>query len=532
MMNFLPLHRRSLLSMACAATLAALTPLAASAAAQPQHGGTLNAILFPEPPALNLAMQQVQSTQMVAGKIYESLLQYSKSLEPMPSLAASWEVSADRLRYTFHLQKDVTWHDGQAFTSADVVFTYQEILSKTPRTRTLMENVEALSAPDAHTVVFQLKAPYSAFLFAHDIGGGAILPKHLYEGVELSKSRHNNAPIGTGPFMFKKWDRGTSIELVKNPSYWQKGLPYLDGITYQIIPDAATRRMALELGNVQQAIPGDIDPVDIALLSKLPHLKTTTDGGEYWSTLNWVEFNNTVAPMNDKRFRQAVMHAIDRDFIVNKIVFGQGQVATGPLHHNTRFYEPNVKKYDYNPKKAIALLDEMGLKPNSKGVRTTLNFIPLPYGEMPRRIAEYMRMSLLKVGIEINIKAGDVGTWVTDMGNHNFHMGANGVYQYGDPAIGVARTYISSNIKKGLMFSNTAQYSNSKVDALFAQAATAPDSERQGLYSDIQKQLVEDVPILWLYDHLGTTFFDKRVHNAYTTGLGYAGSYAQAWLSK
>jgi peptide/nickel transport system substrate-binding protein len=530
-MSYSELSRRTLLSLAVAATLASVTS-PALAQPKPEAGGVLTAILFPEPPALNLAVQQVQSTQMVAGKIYESLIQYSKKLEPLPSLAASWTVSPDRLTYTFNLQKDVKWHDGKPFSSADVVFTYKEILAKTARTRTLMENVADLTAPDANTVVFKLKQPSSAFLFAHDIGGGAILPKHLYEGVELAKNTHNNAPIGTGPFKFVKWDRGSHIELVKNTDYWRKGLPYLDGITYRIIPDGASRRLAIEQGTVLQAIPGDIDPVDITRVAKLPHLKTTMDGGEYWSTLNWIEFNTAVAPMNDKRFRQAVVHAVDRQFLLDKIVFGQGKVATGPIHHNTRFYDSNVKKYNYDPKKAIALLDEMGLKPDAKGVRTTIGFIPLPYGEMYRRQAEYLKMALSKVGIAVNIEAADVGTWVKRMGNHDFHMGANGVYQYGDPAIGVARTYISSNIKKGLMFSNTAQYSNPKVDELFAKAATAQDSERQALYTEMQQLVVEDVPIMWMYDTLGTTFFNKRVNDAYTTGLGFAGSYAEAWLSK
>lgn len=522
--------RRAVLSLACTASLATFG--AAWAQPTPEYGGVLTAVLFPEPPSLNLALQQVQSTQMVAGKIYESLIQYSKKLEPMPSLAASWTLSPDRLTYTFKLQKGVKWHDGKPFSSADVVFTYKDILANTARTRTLMENVAELSAPDADTVVFKLKQPYSAFLFAHDIGGGAILPKHLYQGVELGKSQFNNAPVGTGPFKFVKWERGSHIELVKNADYWKKGLPYLDGITYRVIPDGASRRLAIEQGTVMQAIPGDIDPVDIGRVAKLPSLKAVTDGGEYWSSMNWIEFNTSVAPMNDKRFRQAVMHAVDRQFMLDKIAFGQGKVSTGPIHHNTRFYDSNVKKYDFDPKKSIALLDEMGLKPDAKGVRATLNFIPLPYGEVYRRSAEYLKMSLGKVGIVINLESVDVGGWVRRVGNHDYQMAGNGVYQYGDPAIGVARNYISSNIKKGLMFSNTSQYSNPKVDELFAKANVAPDSERQALYTAIQQQVVEDVPIMWLNDALGTTIFNKRVNNAYTTGLGFAGSYAEAWLSK
>lgn len=525
------LTRRWLFTLASVATFAGLAgPVHAQP--KPTAGGVLTAIVFPEPPSLNLALQQVQSTQMVASKIYESLIVYSKKLEPTPGLAKSWTVSPDHLTYTFNLQKGVKWHDGKPFSSADVVFTYKDILANTSRTRTLMANVAELSAPDANTVVFKLKAPYAAFLYAFDIGGGAILPKHLYEGTDLAKSQYNNAPVGTGPFKFVKWERGSHIELAKNPDYWRAGMPYLDGITYRVIPDAASRRVALEQGSVLQAIPGDIDPFDVARVAKLPHLNSTTEGGEYWSMMNWIELNNSVAPMNDKRFRQAMMYALDRKFIVDKIMFGQASVATGPIHHNTRFYDGKVKRYDYDVKKAIALLDEMGLKPNANGVRATLNLIPLPYGEMPRRMAEYVKLSLSKIGVVVNLEAGDVGTWVKRVGAGDYQMAANGVYQYGDPAIGVARTYISSNIQKGLMFSNTAQYRNERVDTLFAKAASAPDSERQELYSDMQRTIVEDLPVLWIADALGTTFLNKKVHDAIITGLGFAGSYAEAWLSK
>jgi peptide/nickel transport system substrate-binding protein len=117
------------------------------------------------------------------------------------------------------------------------------------------------------------------------------------------------------------------------------------------------------------------------------------------------------------------------------------------------------------------------------------------------------------------------------MGNWDFDMAYNGVFQYGDPAIGVSRTYVSSNIKKGLAFTNTSQYRNPKVDELFDQAATAPtDEERQRLYTEVQKILAEDVPLAWIDDTNYSTFLDKRVHDAITTGLGAVDTYADAWM--
>lgn len=517
---------------ACLLSLALIGPPAAGQAV-PVAGGVLNAIISPEPPSLNLALQQVAVTQMVASKIYESLIVYSQKLEPTPGLASAWSMSADRLTYTFLLQKGVKWHDGHPFSSADVVFTYKKILAHTARTRTLMENVVDVTAPDAGTVVFKLKQPYSAFLYAFDIGGGAILPKHLYDvGTELAKNPHNNAPVGTGPFKFSRWERGAYIELVKNQDYWRPNLPYLDGITYRVIPDAASRRVALEQGTVQQAVANDIEPFDAARLSRLPGISTTTSGSEYWAPMYWVEMNNSIAPFNDKRFRQAVMHALDRKFVVDKIFFGQGTIATGPIHNKTRFHDGNLRPYPFDPQKAMALLDEMGLRPDASGVRARVSFIPLPYGEAHKRFGEYLKLALAKVGIAVSLESADIGTWVKRMGDGDFQMVANGVYQYGDPAIGVSRTYVSTNIKKGLAFSNTAQYRNEKVDSLFAQAASAPDEQRQALYSEVQKELVEDVPVAWIMDTITPIFLASKVQGAITTALGASGSYAEAWLSR
>lgn len=520
--------------MFAAAAVASIANLPAHAAETPQYGGVLTAILHPEPPSLILALQQVAGTQMVGGKIFESLLTYSFDLKPIPSLAKSWEVSDDKLTYTFHLQQGVTWHDGTPFSSADVVFSYETVLSQTPRTRGMMQNVASLTAPDANTVVFKLKEPYAAFLYGLDIGGGAILPKHLYDvDTPIAQNPNNAHPVGTGPFKFKKWVRGSYIELVKNENYWKEGRPYLDGITYRVIPDAASRRLAIEQGTVMQAWLQDLEPVDVPRVAKLPNMKHTNKGYEYWSTMQWIELNNARAPFNDKRFRQALMYAINREFIAEKIMFGQGVVATGPIHHNTRFYDPNVKKYAYDPDKAKALLDEMGLKPDGDGVRATVSMIPLPYGEMPRRIAEYIKQNLSKVGIALNLESTDVGGWVSRVGNWDFQMAGNGVFQYADPAIGVARTYVGSNIRKGVMFSNTSQYNNPKVDELFDLAAKAgDDAQRQEYYSQVQKILAEDVPLVWLVDTNYGTVLNTRVHDAITTGLGVVDTYSGAWLSK
>lgn len=500
----------------------------------PVRGGTLNAIIQPEPPILVMGLNQQAPTQTVAGKIYESLLTYDFNLAPMPSLAKSWEVSGDGLTYTFHLQDGVKWHDGAPFTSHDVVFTFKTYLMEThPRARALFGRCESIEAPDEKTVVFKLKEPFPAFLQAFEVSTAPVMPAHIYEGTDFRANPRNATPIGTGPFMFDKWEKGSFIHLVAFPDYWQKGKPYLKDIYFKVIPDAASRAVALENGDVMQSQYNDIEPFDIPRLAKNPSLQITKKGYEFIAPIMWLELNHRVAPFNDKRFRQAIMYALDRQFIRDKIWFGLGRVPTGPVNSVTKYYEPNVTRYAYDPAKAKALMDEMGLKPNDKGVRTTVKFLPLPYGETWQRLGEYIKQALGKVGVNVILESTDAAGWGQREANWDFEMTADFVYQYADPSIGISRTYLSSNIRKGVMFSNVMGYSNPEVDKLFDLAAKENDPKlRQEYYSKLQQILVDDVPVAWLLEIEFPTVLNKRVRNVPTTAIGVNETYADVWLDK
>jgi peptide/nickel transport system substrate-binding protein len=279
--------------------------------------------------------------------------------------------------------------------------------------------------------------------------------------------------------------------------------------------------VALEQGAVQLTQWSDIEAFDVARLSKLPNYEMSTKGYEFFAPHQWLELNNRVAPMDDKRFRQAVMYAIDRKALLTRVYFGLGNIATGPISSKTRFYDKNVRLYDYSLDKAKALLDEMGLKPGADGKRVTLTYLVPPYGEIYQRAAEFLRQSLGRVGIDVQLQNTDIAGWAEKCSNWDFQMTMNLVYQFGDPALGVARTYISSNIKKGILFSNTAGYSNPEVDRLFEEAAlSTSDAERQELYSAVQKILVEDVPVVWMLEQNYPNFIDKRLKNVLLTAIG------------
>jgi peptide/nickel transport system substrate-binding protein len=497
-------------------------PLGLTRAAGQTKGGTLNTIIQPEPPILVTALNQQQPTLTLGGKIYESLLRYGTDLKPLPGLAESWTVSPDGLTYTFKLFPKITFHDGHPLTSEDVVFSVMKVLTEThARARGTFLRIDKAEAPDPLTVVFTLKTPFAPFLNSFDCTTAPILPKHVYDGTDFRKNPANAQAIGSGPFKLKEWVKGSHIHLVKHEGYYRAGEPHLDEIIYRVIPDAASRSVALEQGTVQLTQWTDVELFDVARLSKLPNLEMTTKGYEFFAPHFWLEMNNRIAPMNDKRFRQAVMYAIDRKAMLNRVFFGLGKVATGPVSSKTRFYEKNVKDYDFSIDKSKALLDEMGLKPGEGGKRVSIKFLVPPYGELWQRSAEFLRQSLSRVGIDLQLVGLDLAGWAEKSSNWDFEMTTNLLYQFGDPALGVSRSYITANIRKGILFSNVAGYSNPEVDRLFEAAAVETvDAKRQGLYSAVQKILVDDVPMAWLIEQDFPNFYDKKLKNVITTGIG------------
>ena len=288
----------------------------------------------------------------------------------------------------------------------------------------------------------------------------------------------NATPIGTGPFKLAEWRRGSYIHLVRHEGYWKPGQPYLDEIFYDVVPDSAQRVAAIESGRVDMVQNNDVEYFEVPRLKKLPKLNFFTKGNEAISPISWMDINLRLPKFQDKRFRKAMMHALDRQFIVDNLYFGLGKVANGPIASSTKYYDHSaLVKYPYDPKRAIALMDEMGLKPDAGGVRQRVNVIALPYGEVWTRQAELVKQQFGKVGIAATIESTDAAGFLQRDSNWDFELCFNFLSQFMDPALGVARTYVSSNIRKGVISTNVEGYSNPVVDDLFARAAvaTSPD---------------------------------------------------------
>jgi peptide/nickel transport system substrate-binding protein len=389
--------------------------------------------------------------------------------------------------------------------------------------------VEEYRAPDDHTVIIKLKRKFAPFIYALDI---PIMPRHLYDGKDYRSNPANQMPVGTGPFKFKEWRRGEYIHLVRNENYFKPGLPYLDEIYFRVILDASTRVIALESGEVHLASFTDIEPIFIPQLSKNPALEVTHKGYEFLAPLSWLEINNRAKPLDDRRLRQAIMHAIDREFLRDKIWFGQAKVATSPISSVTNFYDPTVPKYDYNPRKAEALLDEMGLKRGASGIRAKFKFLQFPYGQTWTKASEVVKQQLGRIGLEIELEATDAGGWAQRVSNWDFELTFNYVLQFADPALGVSRSYVTSNIQKGVPFSNTSGYSNATVDALCDQAAGSLDpEERRRLYAEVQRRIIEDVPVAWLLELQFPTVMNKKFRDIVTTGFGTFSSLDVAYVT-
>jgi peptide/nickel transport system substrate-binding protein len=497
-----------------------------AATAAPVEGGRANVVIQPEPPGLMLGMIQNGPTQMVAGNIYEGLLRYDKSLKPMPQLAESWTVSGDGTIYTFKLRQGVTWHDGKPFTAADVVFSVDKFLREThARLRASLAYVDNISAPDDHTVVFKLKEPFGPFLGIFEVGTMPMVPKHIYEGTDYKTNPANNTPIGTGPFKFKEWVKGSHILLVKNENYYETGKPHLDEIYWHVIPDAASRAVAFENGTVDILPGGSVENFDVPRLTGMDNVCVTDEGWEFFSPLSWLWLNNREGPTKDVRFRKAIMYAMDREFAKDVLWNGLGDVANGPFSSKIRFHSKDVTPYPHDPEKAKALLKEMGYD------GTPVRLLPLPYGETWQRWAEAVKQNLEEVGIKVELVATDVAGWNQKVADWDYDLAFTYLYQYGDPALGVSRTYVSTNIAKGSPWNNVEGYVSPEIDKLFHEGASAfSDKKREGVYKVVQKKLVEDVPVAWLLELGFPTITRCNVKNLITTGIGVNDGFKDAWI--
>ncbi len=519
-------------SLLMAGTVQASAAAPSAAAAQPAQGGTLNWIVTPEPASFIPLTTTAGTNAELGPKVVEGLLTYDNDLNPLPLLATEWKISDDGLSYTFTLRKGVKWHDGKDFTSEDVAFSILTLKQVHPRGRAIFSNVSEVQTPDAHTAIVVLSKPAPHLLTALAGAESPIVPKHLYEGTDIVANPHNSAPVGTGPFVFKEWVKGSHIVLERNPNYWNQPRPYLDKIIVRFIPDAVARAAALESGSADlagQAIPLS----DVKRFSELPHLRVDTINWPYISVHQQLFFNLDTPALQDKKVRQAIAHAIDVQAL-NKIVwYGSGTPSAAAIGKaSTKYHNADIPFFETDVKKAQQLLDEAGLKPGADGIRLKLRLLYNPFQE--RRAADFVRQSLSRVGIDAVIENYDFATYVNKAyTDRAFDITLEALANIFDPTVGVQRVFWSKNFQVGLPFSNAAHYSNPEVDRLLEAAAIEVDeNKRRQQFLDFQKIVHEDIPSIEFGANPQITVVAKKVKDYAPTGEGLRGSFADLYIAE
>ncbi len=481
----------------------------------PLYGGSVVVAISSDPGGLNPAITTQGGVHQICGSIFSGLLAHDFQLNPVPDLAERWDVSPDGRTYTFYLATKAVFHDGVPVTSEDVRFTFEQLLLKYhSRTRTSIgDNLRHIDTPDPHTVVFIFEKPYAAFLKLVDVTNAPVMPKHLYEGTDPLTNPHNTNPIGSGPFKLQEWLKGDHLTLVRNDSYFKTGKPYLDRLVYKVMPTAALATIAFERGEVDYLLGAS--PLDIARLKNMPGVVVTDKGREGFAGVETFIPNITRAPLSDLRVRRAIAHAIDKQFLVDKLLFGQGIAATGPVSHMLAWaYNPNVEKYEHNVGLANQLLDEAGQRRGTDGTRFHLKFV---HAASYAKVAEALRDQLREVGIAVDLQQMEFGAAIDAVYiKKDFDLGFASFENGPDPDIGVKRTVVSSNIGP-IPFSNGAGYRNPRVDELFALAASELDKEkRAAYYFEAQDILVKDLPYFWLYEPNSGAAYRAGLQGMYT----------------
>lgn len=491
----------------------------------PAYGDTIIVGSIGEPSILIPMLASDSASHDVAGLVFNGLVKFDKDLSVIGDLAESWDISEDGLNITFHLRKDVRWQDGKPFTAEDVLFGYKTIIA--PETPTAYKEdylqVKEVSIPDPYTFKVTYKKPFAPALTSW--GNLTVLPKHLLKGKDITKSELGRRPIGMGPFKFVEWKAGDSVILEANPDYFE-GRPYIDRYIYKIIPDQATMFLELQALNIDWM---GLTPLQYARQTDTPFFRKNFRKYRYPSfAYTYLGFNLKDPRFADKRVRQAIAYAIDKQEILDGVLFGLGSIATGPYVPNTWPYNPNVKRYEYNPDKAVMLLREAGWEDSDgdgildKDGRPFEFTILTNQGNTLRiKTATIIQWRLAKIGVKVNIRTVEWSTFINEfVDKRRFEAIILGWSIGLDPD----QYDIWHSSKTGEKEFNFVSYKNPEVDELLEKGRRTFDiEERKRYYYRLQEILAEDLPYIFLYVPDALPIVNSRFHGIEPApiGIGY-----------
>ena len=411
--------------------------------------------------------------------LFNGLTAHDGENQVVPCLAKRWTFDEASCTYTFYLEEDVKWHDGEPFTAEDVKFTIEAIMDPDNGSENApnYEDVEEITVLDEHTISFRLSAPNAAFL---DYMTMAALPKHLLEGEDMQTSGFFRAPVGTGPYKLAGWDEGQAITLERNEDYFQ-GPANIGTIIFKIVPDDNAKALQMQAGELTLA---HLTPKDTQLFQgkegyAVYEMETSDYRGILFNFSNpyWTE-NRDLIP--------AICCAIDRQAILDAVVLGRGVTAYGPLQRNV-YNNEDVERYDYDPARARSLLEEAGCVTGENGFYTRngqeVGFVlSVGAGDQVRLdMAQAAAQQLQAAGINCTV---DVPAKVDWGGQMAYLIG------WGSPFDADDHTYKVFGTGKGANYSG---YSNALVDQYLTEARQSDDpAVRKAAYANFQTALAED----------------------------------------
>ncbi|WP_162641464.1 ABC transporter substrate-binding protein [Streptosporangium sp. 'caverna'] len=379
---------------ACGADATSTQSSSASGGAA-KKGGDL--VIVRDHDAVNMDKTTVFSNGSIwtYNQMYEPLVAMTDDGQGVkPWLAESYEMSADNLSCTLKLRKDVKFHNGQPMTSADVKFSIDESSKTKGGWEFINSAIKEITTPDDYTVVVTTKYPWAPLLADLSCPNNGIIPKD-YAG--KTKDEFYAAPIATGPFMWGTWQKGSSLTLKKNPSYWQAGKPYLDSVTWKVVADSNARAIQLQGG---QAHINEAPPFSsLTQLKSTPNLKVDL----FPSTrTDYIMMNNTKKPYDDIHVRRAISYAIDREALVKSVLFGNGTVANSFMMPSAPYYDKDSPGLTYDMAKAKAELAQSSVP---QGFKTT--WLAMSGDAVDASIAQILQASLKELGITMDIQNVD-----------------------------------------------------------------------------------------------------------------------------
>lgn len=492
-----------------------------------EQGGTFIDAMNAEPSGLIAMIAAESAASAIASNIFNSLLKYDKNLELQSELASGWKVSPDQKTITFTLKPNLKWADGKPLTSEDVLYTWKLVTDDKTRTPygADFKLVKSAEAPDSQT----FRVTYSqAYAPALDSWAGLhILPKHLLQNQDINTAAFARNPVGSHYYQLDTWKVGQNIRLKRNPNATQ-GQANIDHLVSRFIPDTAAQFLELMADNIDTM---NLNPIQYARIvpAREDLNKKVALYKELGNNYTYLGFNLKHKPFDDIRIRQAINYAINKQDLIDGVLLGLGEPLASPYKPGTRWSNPNLSPYRYDPEKAKSLLREAGYTELNKDGILLKNGQPFTFeiltNQNPQRkmTAEFIQRQLKEIGIDAHIR---VLEWASFVGRY---------IKTGDFDVVVLGWSLSLDPDQYTIWHSSQQapgkfnfigYSNPQVDKLLESGRTElnPD-KRMAIYHEFATHLLDDSPVVFLYAGYGLPAINKRIKGvanpAPPAGVGY-----------